>query len=165
MRDFLSKIPIINLFIKPNELDWHEPISSLEVVSKKELSKIKENTKKELKKEKVVDPKALFYIHKYIDARFNKSSFIISSRYIEKQNQIDTLYAEGRAKTFSTLTEYEDVMKALDEAEKRYKRALVNMDYKIKDELQNKTFENDLNDLRNSFNEIPSKLNWGDTNE
>ena len=77
MRNFLSKIPIINLFVKPNEPDWHEPISSLEVISKKELDK-----------EKVVDPKALFYIHKYLDARFNKSSFIISSRYIEKQNHI-----------------------------------------------------------------------------
>lgn len=165
MRNFLSKIPIINLFVKPNEPDWHEPISSLEVISKKELEKIKKKTKKELKKENVVDPKALFYIHKYLDARFNKSSFIISSRYIEKQNQIDTLFASGRAETFSLLTEYEDVMKALDEAEKRYKRALVNMDHKVKDELQNKSFENDLKALRNSFNEIPSRLNWGDTNE
>lgn len=165
MKEFLSKIPIINLFVKPKDIDWRDPISSLEVVSEKELRKIKDDTKAELNKENVVDPKALFYIHKYIDARFNKSSFIISSKYIEKQNQIDTLFAEGRAKTFSALSEYEDVMKELEEAEQRYKRALINMDYKIKDELKNKTFENDLNELRNSFNEIPNKINWGDSNE
>ena len=51
----------------------------------KELKKIKKKVIKEIKKEDIINPKTLFYVHKFIDSSFNKKALNIEGRFLEKQ--------------------------------------------------------------------------------
>ena len=78
-------------------MDWHEPKYVLNVIRDKELKKIKKKVIKEIKKEDIINPKTLFYVHKFIDSSFNKKALNIEGRFLEKQNSIDQLYALGKS--------------------------------------------------------------------
>ena len=112
MQNLLSKIPFINNFLSKS-YDWHNPIYILKVINEKELRKIRKRILKDLKKEKVINPKALYYLRKYVDASFNKKTVNIEGRFIEKQNSIDQLYALGKSEVYANVSEYyEDVSNA-----------------------------------------------------
>jgi hypothetical protein len=79
------------------------------MVEDKELRKIRRRILRDLKKEKVINPKALYYLRKYVDASFNKKTVNIEGRYIEKQNTLEQLYATGRAEVYESIAEYYDI--------------------------------------------------------
>lgn len=145
--------------------DWHTPTTNLQIIRDEDLKKIKKDTMDELKKSKVIDPKALFYIHKYIDARFSEKDFDIEGRFLDKQNTLDQLYSLGRSEVYTMFTEYQEILKKAKEADKRYRRAIIAMDSKISAELDKKKFYDDVDLLKEEFDKLPQALDWGDNNE
>ena len=71
MKNLLCKIPFLNNFL-PQEDDWHNPKYILKVISDKELVNMREGIIEDLEKENVINPKALFYLRKYVDASFRR---------------------------------------------------------------------------------------------
>ena len=121
MKNLLSKIPFISKLFNKDD-DWHEPKYILKVINEKELRKIRKRILKDLKKEKVINPKALFYLRKYVDASFNKKTVNISGRFIEKQNKLEQLYATGKAEIYELIAEYYDILREIREADERLKK-------------------------------------------
>ena len=145
--------------------DWHNPSTNLQIIKETELDNIKKDVLNELKNAKVMDPKALFYIHKYIDARFSERDFDIEGRFLDKQNNLDQLYAEGKGEVYSLFTEYQEVLEKAQEADDRYRRAICELDPAIKDKLMKKEFNNDYEIIRKEFDRLPEALDWSDLNE
>ena len=157
----------IKSFFNKNELieDWHNPSTNLQIIKEEDLDSIKKDTLDELNKAKVMDPKALFYIHKYIDARFSERDFDIEGRFLDKQNNLDQLYAEGRGEVYSLFTEYQEVLKKAKEADDRYRRAICELDPQIKEKLENKEFYDDIDLIRKEYDRLPESLDWSEKNE
>ncbi len=160
MKEFLAKLPIIGNFIQ-EDMDWHNPKSVLKVIKDKDLKKIKRKVIKELKKEDIINPKTLFYVHKYIDSSFSKKALNIEGRFIEKQNTMDQLYALGKAEMYANISEYYDLVKEAREAEERLRNAVVELDNKTDRNLNNDNVYSDDSLFWERIRNLPNKLDWG----
>lgn len=161
--NFLKEIK--SIFKREEVEDWHNPSTNLQIIKEEDLDDIKKDALNELNKAKVLDPKALFYIHKYIDARFSERDFDIEGRFLDKQNNLDQLYAEGRAEVYSLFTEYQEVLKKAREADDRYRRAICELDPQIKHELDKKKFYDDVSIIKKEYERLPEALDWSDKDE
>lgn len=159
MKKILEHIPFINKFIK-NDDDWYNPKYVLNVIKDKELKKIRKKVIKELKKEEVINPKSLFYLHKYVDSSFNKKTLNIEGRFIEKQNTIDQLYAKGKSEIYSNIAEYYDLIREIKEADMRLRNAVIQLEPKSKRVVNKNTIYNDDVSFNNKFNSLKEKLDW-----
>ena len=159
MKKILEHIPFINKFIK-NDDDWYNPKYVLNVIKDKELKKIRKKVIKELKKEDVINPKSLFYLHKYVDSSFNKKTLNIEGRFIEKQNTIDQLYAKGKSEIYSNIAEYYDLIREIKEADMRLRNAVMQLEPKSKRVVNKNTIYNDDVSFNNKFNSLKEKLDW-----
>lgn len=159
MKELLSKIPLIGSFFKNND-DWHNPDYILEVISEKELKRIRKKILKELKKEKVINPKALFYLRKYIDSSFNKKTVNIEGRYIKKQNELDQFYAIGKSTVYESISEYYDTIREIREADERLKIAIKELEPNIDRKVNDDIVYNDDTSFYDKFNKLPERLEW-----
>ena len=159
MKEFLSKIPFIGNFFK-NEADWHNPKYILKVINEKELRKIRKRILKELKKEDVINPKGLYYLRKYIDSSFNKKTVNIEGRYIEKQNELEQLYATGKAEVYESIAEYYDILREIREADERLKRAVLALEPNSDRVVNKDVIYQDDSSFNEKFNRLPDKLEW-----
>lgn len=159
MKDLLSKIPIINNFIK-KDTDWHDPKYILKVINEKELRHIRKRIMKELKKEKVINPKALYYLRKYVDASFNKKTINIEGRFIEKQNELEQLYATGKAEIYELIAEYYDTLREIREADERLKKAVLELEPNSKRVVNNEVIYQDDSSFSDKFSKLPEQLEW-----
>ena len=159
MKKILEHIPFINKFIK-NDDDWYNPKYVLNVIKDKELKKIRKKVIKELQKENVINPKTLFYLHKYVDSSFNKKTLNIEGRFIEKQNTIDQLYAKGKSEIYSNIAEYYDLIREIKEADMRLRNAVIQLEPKSKRVVNKNTIYNDDVSFNNKFNSLKEKLDW-----
>ena len=91
MKEFLSKLPIIGNFVHV-DMDWHNPKYVLNVIKEKDLKRIRKKVLKEIKKEDIINPKTLFYVHKFVDSSFNKKALNIEGRFIEIEAHDETYY-------------------------------------------------------------------------
>lgn len=158
MKELLFKIPFIsNIF---NKDDWHNPKSILKVISEKELKKIRKVILKDLKKEQVVNPKALYYLRKYVDSCFNKKTVNIEGRFIEKQNDLEQLYATGKAEIYEKIAEYYDTLREIREADERLKIAVNELEPNCKRVVNNEIIYGDDSSFYEKFNELPQQLEW-----
>lgn len=159
MKELLSKIPFISNFVQKDN-DWHNPKYILKVINEKELRKIRRKVLADLKKEKVINPKGLYYLRKYIDASFNKKTVNIEGRFIEKQNELEQLYATGKAEVYESIAEYYDILREIREADERLKKAVLALEPKS-DRVVNKdvVYEDD-SSFNERFNELPDRLEW-----
>ena len=149
MKDLLSKIPFIgNFFVKEN--DWHNPNYILKVINENELISIRERVLSELKKEDVINPKGLYYLRKYIDASFNKKTVNIEGRFIEKQNELEQLYATGKSKVYESIAEYDERLKKAVLALEPNSERVVNKDVVYEDD----------SSFNERFNKLPESLKW-----
>lgn len=162
MSRFLEKIPIIRKFIKKEDIstDWRNPKATLEVISKQELDSLQKETINDLSSEGVIDPKALFYIHKYIDSKFSKKDFNVEDRFINKANKLDQLYAEGRAEIYAEYTGYEELMERAREADMRLRRAIVALDPETTVPTDECKLYDDSELLKAQFEKLTDKLTW-----
>lgn len=159
MKELLSKIPFLsNLFQK--DYDWHNPKYILKVINERELRKIRRKVLKDLKKENVINPKGLYYLRKYIDSSFNKKTVNIEGRFIEKQNELEQLYAAGKAEVYESIAEYYDILREIREADERLKKAVLALEPNS-DRVVNKdiVYEDD-SSFNERFNELPDRLEW-----
>lgn len=159
MKNLLSKIPFINNFLKKDD-DWHNPKYILKVISEKELRKIRKRVLKDLKKEKVINPKALYYLRKYVDASFNKKTVNIEGRFIEKQNELEQLYATGKAEVYELIAEYYDILREIREADERLKKAVLELEPNSKRVVNKEIIYKDDSSFSESFNKLPKQLEW-----
>jgi len=159
MKNLLSKIPFINSFFNKED-DWHEPNYILKVINEKELRKIRKRILKDLKKENVVNPKALFYLRKYVDASFNKKTVNISGRFIEKQNKLEQLYATGKAEIYELIAEYYDLLREIREADERLKKAVLELEPNSQRVVNKEVIYEDDSSFLEKFNELPEQLEW-----
>lgn len=159
MNKILEKIPFISKFIK-NEDDWYNPKYVLNVIKDKELKKIRKKVIKELKKEEVINPKTLFYLHKYVDSSFNKKTLNIEGRFIEKQNTLDQLYAKGKSEIYSNIAEYYDLIREIKEADIRLRNAVMQLEPKSQRVVNKNIVYNDDVTFKNKFNSLKEKLDW-----
>ena len=159
MRNLLSKIPFVGDFFKKDN-DWHDPKYILKVVNEKDLRKIRKRILKDLKKENVINPKALYYLRKYVDSSFNKKTVNIEGRFIEKQNELEQLYATGKAEVYELIAEYYDTLREIREADERLKKTVLALEPNSKWVLNNEViYEDDLS-FNERFNELPEQLDW-----
>ena len=110
-------------------------------------------------------PQTLFYCHKYIDSKFNKSDFDIDSYYIEKQNLIDAMYSEGLGELESEYTGYASLLAKIREVEQRLNRKTNVLDPESELDEQNDTAYDDSESLRLAIAELPRELNWQEEKE
>ncbi len=160
MKNLLTKIPFINIFFK-QENDWHDPKYILKVISEKELRKIRKRILKDLKKEKVINPKSLYYLRKYVDASFNKKTVNIEGRFIEKQNELEQFYSSGKAEVYQLIAEYYDILREIREADERLKKAVLELEPSSKRVVNKEVIYKDDISFYKQFNELPDKLDWG----
>ena len=159
MENILSKIPIINNFISKDD-DWHNPKYILKVIGDKELRKIRKRILKDLKKEKVINPKALYYLRKYVDASFNKKTVNIEGRFIEKQNTLEQLYATGKSEVYESIAEYYDILREIREADERLKKAVLELEPDGKRVVNKELIYKDDTSFSKTFDELPEQLDW-----
>lgn len=159
MKNLLSKIPFVKKFFLDEE-DWHNPKYILRVIDEKELRKIRKTILKDLKKEEVVNPKALYYLRKYIDASFNKKTVNIEGRFIEKQNILEQLYATGKAEVYEAIAEYYDVLREIREADERLKKAVIALEPNSNRVLNKEVVYEDDSEFNERFNKLPEQLDW-----
>lgn len=159
MKNLLYKIPFISKLFNKDD-DWHEPKYILKVINERELRKIRRRILKDLKKEKVVNPKALFYLRKYVDASFNKKTVNISGRFIEKQNKLEQLYATGKAEIYELIAEYYDILREIREADERLKKAVLELEPNSKRVVNKEIIYEDDSKFLEEFNKLPEQLEW-----
>ncbi len=159
MKNLLCKIPFLNNFL-PQEDDWHNPKYILKVISDKELVNMREGIIEDLEKENVINPKALFYLRKYVDASFNKKTVNIEGRFLEKQNTLEQLYATGKAEIYELIAEYYDILREIREADDRLKKAVLALEPNSERVVNKETIYKDDLSFSKQFNELPKKLEW-----
>lgn len=158
---FLDKIPFINrLFGNQPGSDWHDPVTTLELLSKEELRGMQQETIQDLQDEGVLNPKALFYIRGYIDAKFDGNDFNSDGYFINKANKIDQFYAEGKAEVYAACTGYGELMERTKEADLRLRRAIVALDPKTVISTEDCKLVDDSEKFMNDYNQLTDKLNW-----
>ncbi len=157
--------------------DWRD-LDTLpeEVVSKKELDALQNEVIAELeyiqasaKKQEYgglsAEPQALFYYHKYIDSKFNKSDFDIETYFSHKQNIVDKKYAEGLGDLNQEFTGYIQLLEEVREYEQRFRRKTNKLDPESKMDLETSAVYNDSLKLLEQIKELPSEINWGELKE
>ena len=132
----------------------------MKVISEKELRKIRKVILKDLKKEQVVNPKALYYLRKYVDSSFNKKTVNIEGRFIEKQNELEQLYATGKAEVYEKIAEYYDILREIREADERLKVTVYELEPNSKRVVNKEIVYGDDVSFYDKFNELPEKLGW-----
>ena len=159
MKNLLSKIPFINNFIN-KDYDWHNPKYILKVIGDRELRRIRRRVLRDLKKEKVINPKGLYYLRKYIDASFNKKTVNIEGRFIEKQNELEQLYATGKSEVYESIAEYYDILREIREADERLKKAVLALEPNSERVVNKDVVYEDDSSFNERFNKLPESLKW-----
>ncbi len=152
--------------------DWRDlRVLPKEIIPKRRLDKMEKTVVDDLKKiqdEEVTQhhlpssakPQALFYYHKYIDAKFNKWNFDIDRLFSDKQNIIDEMYAQGLGELNIELVNYQKQIKELKEAEQRMCRKLMMVDPEAESSLELSETYNDADELVRQILSLPHELNW-----
>lgn len=151
---------IFNFFHKKDESpDWKKPEAiPKEVLSKKELDDLERQTIAELRDNDTLHPQALFYIHKYIDAKFDKKDFDVDTVYAKKQSVIDELYAEGISDIYSSFTGYKGLVDGITAARENLERIAKNLDMENA-EVSSKEYD-DTEEMLREIEALPTSLNW-----
>ena len=158
---------------KENEIeDWRD-LEALpeEVVSKKELDLLQKeviielehvqaSAKKSGDGELTAEPQALFYYHKYIDAKFNKNDFDVETYFARKQNIIDRKYAEGLGELNQEFTGYKELLEEISEYEQRFRRKTNELDPESKMDLEAPGTYDDSAKLLEQIKLLPNEINW-----
>lgn len=148
-----------NLFRR--EPDWRRPDAiPKEVISKAELDAMEKNSIWEIQKNDAFTPQSLYYIHKYIDAKFSKNDFDVDTAFSKKQNKIDELYAEGLSDIYSAYTGYKMLVEKMDSLSERIARLSKKMDIETPDVIT-KEYD-DSEELFKEIKELPEFLDWSD---
>lgn len=138
--------------------NWKKPKIRTSKMKKRFLKRIKGSALREIKRKKLMDPKALFYLHKYINSRFEKGKTEIYTDYFKEQNKIDELYALGIAETIKLLEEYKIQMNKMYENEKSYKKAAERLD--SESFIAPSIIEDDYKLLLDEFTKLNEILDW-----
>lgn len=138
--------------------NWKKPKIKTNKMKKRFLKKIKRSALREIRKKKLMDPKALFYLHKYINSKFEKGKTEIYTDYFKEQNKIDELYALGIAETIKLLEEYKIQMNTMCENEKSYKKAAERLDKESF--VSPSIIEDDYKLLLDEFTKLNERLDW-----
>lgn len=143
------------------ELDWRKPDAiPKEVISKAELDAMEKASIVEIEKNDAFTPQSLYYIHKYIDAKFSKNDFDVDTAFSKKQNIIDELYADGLSDIYSAYTGYCMLIEKMDTLSNRIVRLSKKMDIETP-EIVTKEYD-DSQGLFNEINALPVKIDWSD---
>ena len=157
----LDKIPFLQkLFGDKPGSDWHNPATTLEVLSKAELKAMQNEAIKDLEDEGVLNPKALFFVRKYIDAKFDGNDFNADDYYIDKANKLDQFYAAGKAEVYAECTGYGELMERAKEADLRLRRAIVALDPETDISTEDCKLINDAEEFMTKYHQLVDKLNW-----
>ena len=138
--------------------NWKKPKIKTNKMKKRFLKKIKRSALREIRKKKLMDPKTLFYLHKYINSKFEKGKTEIYTDYFKEQNKIDELYALGIAETIKLLEEYKIQMNTMYENEKSYKKAAERLDKESF--VSPSIIEDDYKLLLDEFTKLNERLDW-----
>lgn len=152
---------IVGLFGKKDDLsDWMRPEGvPTEVLSKRELDALENRVVHELDKNNVLQPQALFYVHKYIDAKFNKKDFDVETAYANKQSIIDQMYAEGLSEIYSSFTGYKGLVDEISVARENFERIAKRLDAENIG-INAEEFD-DTEEIRKEIEALPTSLAWG----
>ena len=159
----LDKIPFLRkLFGNQPGSDWHNPATTLEVLSKAELKAMQQEAIQDLQDEGVLNPKAIFFNREYIDAKFDGNDFNADDYFIKKANRLDQFYAEGKAEVYSECTGYGELMERAKEADKRLRRAIVALDPNTDISTDDCKLIDDSEVFMTKYHQLVDKLNWED---
>ena len=157
--------------------DWRD-LNSLpkEAVSKKELDALQDEVVEELERLQndaieqagetpSAKPQTLYYYHKYIDAKFNKSDFDIDTYFTKKQNIIDQKYAEGLGDVKSEFTDYKELLNEINEVDQRLRRKINKLDPNSNIDLNAVGTYDDSAEFLEKINSIQEEINWNNLEE
>lgn len=163
---------MIEYFKKLLSNDWRN-LKALpkEVLSNRKLSKMERKVVKELKKIQSQEvekhrlphsakPQALYYYHKYIDAKFNKRDFDVDTLFNQKQNVIDQKYAEGLGDLYNEITGYRELIEEIREAENRMRRRMKILDPESTLDTEINGTYDDSEDLLDQVQALPREIGW-----
>lgn len=152
--------------------DWRN-LNALpkEVLSNRKLNQMEKKVVRELKKiqDQEIDkhhlphsakPQALYYYHKYIDAKFSKRNFDVDTLFNQKQSIIDQKYAEGLGELHDEITGYRELIAEIREAEKRMHRRMSVLDPDSSLDTNNDGTYDDSDDLLDQIQALPREINW-----
>ena len=154
------------------ESDWRD-LDALprEAVSKSELDTLQKEVVDELERlqadtiaqageSSIAKPQTLFYYHKYIDTKFNKSDFDIDTYFSKKQNIVDRKYAEGLGDVEAEFTGYKELISEIHKVDQRLRRKVNKLDPNSQVDLDAPGTYDDSVELLNQINDIPKELDW-----
>ena len=152
--------------------DWRD-LDALpkEVISKSELDNLQKEVVSELgslQAETIsqaegnmsAQPQALYYYHKYIDAKFDKSDFDVDTYFIKKQNIIDQKYAEGLGDLRGDFTGYKELLDQIHEVDKRLRRKVNKLDPDAKIDVNAPGTYDDSAALLAQIEKLPEEIDW-----
>ena len=171
---------LLNIFRKKREDisdDWRD-LDALpkEIVSKKELDNLQKevvdelenlqsDTVQQMSEKPTAKPQTLYYYHKYIDAKFNKGDFDIDTYFCQKQNIIDSKYAEGLGDVESEFTGYKELLDEIKEVDQRLRQKINKLDPNSKIDLEAVGTYDDSAKLLEQINALPREINWSSFEE
>ena len=91
---------------------------------------------------------------------FNKKTVNIEGKFIEKQNELEQLYAKGKAEVYELIAEYYDTIREIKEADYRLKKAILELEPSGKRSVNKETVYKDDLEFSKRFEELPNKLEW-----
>ncbi len=159
------EVPIISRIIsKLAELgesdDWRN-LKALprEVISKRKLDSLQSEVLEEINKQLAVEPQAVFYCHKYIDAKFNKTDFDVDTYFLNAQNEIDRKYAEGIGELLAEFADYKELIQEIKDDMSRMNYVAHNLTPNIPIEPQKDTMHS-YQTLEQRINDLPPEISW-----
>ncbi len=143
----------------PQEIITEHELNQMQDKVTHELSMIQKESEERISSHHDHKPQALFYFHKYIDSKFNKSNAAINAFFYRKQNIIDQKYAEGLGEVKAEIIEYNQKLAQVHEAELRLQQKLSLIDPTQEINLQ-PNHKYDDSKLIQEAEELPTHLNW-----
>ncbi len=144
----------------PKEIVSEKELDAMQDEVVKKLTNLEQDTIKQAGDIPTAKPQALFYCHKYIDAKFNKEYFDIDTYFSRKQNIVDQKYAEGLGDIKAEFTGYRELIEEIKEVDWRLRKKINKLDPSSNVNLDVAGTYDDSEALLEQINELPAGINW-----
>ena len=144
----------------PKEVVSEKELDAMQDEVVKKLANLEHDTIKQTGDIPTAKPQALFYCHKYIDAKFNKENFDIDTYFSRKQNILDRKYAEGLGDVKAEFTGYKELIEEIKEVDWRLRKKINKLDPSSNVNLDVAGTYDDSEVLLAQINELPTGINW-----
>ena len=149
-----------NLNMLPKEVISKDELDDLQKEVLNEIESIQSEAINESDEIRSAKPQTLFYYHKYIDSKFNKSDFDVDRYFMRKQNIIDQRYAEGLGELKAEFTGYGELLNDIRAVDQRLRRKINKLDPTSNIDLDIVGTYDDSAEILEAVNSVPDGIDW-----